>query len=244
MGPYQYLPADAPVTIGRGQAQRLAAHELSKSQYHDSGNAPGGQAGGVGGGVPSQQPTPGVSSPTPTPPPTQHGPSPHVSSILLIVLGAILLIVVGLLLLRHFGKPRSDVQKKTKSAARGSAAEEQLTGAAAHRRDAELAARRGAWDEAIRERFRAVIATLDERGLLPERADRTADEAARDAGHVVPRHAAALSMAARFFDDVEYGELVGSPEGYELISTVDEHLVRGDLDAGAEQPAAASEAAR
>jgi Domain of unknown function (DUF4129) len=225
-GPYP----SAPASISRRQAQQLAAHELGKSQYHDPSNAPSGQSGGVGGGgIPSGQPTPTASVPSP-PPSAQHAPSAHVGSVLLIVIAAIVLVVVGLLIFRHFGKPRADVKPKSARSA-GGAFDDQLTGAAAHRRDAEAAARRGRWDEAIRERFRAVIATLDERGLLPERRDRTADEAARDAGYVLPEHAAALATAARSFDDVEYGELVGSEAGYALISAVDEQVAQARVSA-------------
>src|SRR5947209_3905918 len=88
---------------------------------------------------------------------------------------------------------------------------------AQYHRSAAQAAAGGDFAEAIRERFRAVIATLDERGLLPERADRTADEAAADAGAILPTHAEVLVAAARAFDEVEYGEYVGTPEAYAVI---------------------------
>src|SRR5581483_1880118 len=146
--------------------------------------------------------------------------------VLIVILGAALLLI-----LRKIGKPRRGKDKKDKpKKAEGSKGSKEpagpvripLTGAALHRHNAEQAAGAEDWQEAIRERFRAVIGVLDERGLLPERRDRTADEAARDAGRLLPEHAEALSEAARAFDEVEYGEYAGTPQGYAVIRRVDE----------------------
>ncbi len=201
---------DTPVTVSSDQARQMAIRELSKSQYH---NAP-------------LTPSPSPSTTTPSPPPPPHVPSAsHGLTVVLIILAVFVLVIAVLLVLRWLGKPRTAKKAKSESDKRKNAdglAEEVLTGAARHRRDAELAAASGDWAEAIRERFRAVIGTLDERGLLPERADRTADEAARDAGAILPGHGAALEAAARAFDEVEYGEYVGTAAGYAVISEVDE----------------------
>jgi hypothetical protein len=208
---------DAPVVVDSGQAQQMAQRELAKPQYHvHQGTA-----------QPFQLPSAGVSASSPaTPPQTQHSSSAgHAGVIVLVILGAAVLVVVVVLLLRWLGRPRTEktAKEKTEKQKPGTvAAEEILFGAARHRRDAQLAADSGNWAEAIRERFRAVIATLDERGLLPERPERTADEAARDAGALLPAHAGVLNAAARAFDDVEYGEYVGTAEGYRLISEVDD----------------------
>lgn len=204
--------ADTPVTVTSDQARQLAIHELSKPEYHAS---------------PSPSPSP--STAVPSPPPHAHlGSSNHALTIALIVVAIILLLIAVLLFVRWLGRPRTSKKRKSDSAKAGSGGGtigEMLTGAARHRRDAELAAAAGNWAEAIRERFRAVIATLDERGLLPERADRTADEAARDAGAILPAHSGILAAAARAFDEVEYGEYVGSADAYAVISNVDK-LVR------------------
>jgi Domain of unknown function (DUF4129) len=213
------LTAGAPMTPGRDSAQQAAAQELAQGKYHLT-PSPSPSA-------PSASPTPSVASPSPTPTPA---PSKHHSSTGTILLVILLIVVLGtvlLLILRRIGKPRKDEkQKKTdKSARRAAEAPEiPLTGAALQRHNAELAARAGDWQEAIRGRFRAVIATLDERSLLPERKDRTADEAARDAGALLPEHAPALLDAVRAFDEVEYGEYLGTPEGYAVISAVDEAI--------------------
>lgn len=209
-----------PETPGRQDAQQRAAQELAQGKYHLQ-PSPSPSAAST-----SPTPTPSVSSPSPTP---THAPA-HDSGTGTIVLVVLLIIVLGtalLLLLRKMGKPRKGNATKTKKPKHlaGGASETPLFGAALHRHNAELAARGGDWQEAIRERFRAVIATLDERGLLPERGDRTADEAARDAGALLPEHADALREAARAFDEVEYGDYLGTPEGYAVIGAVDEAVV-------------------
>jgi hypothetical protein len=174
-------------------------------------------------GSPTTQPGTAATS---APPRTQQPTNTHISTILLVVVGAIVLVILALLVLRQFGRPRSEprTSRRAKTGTDATAFNERLRGAAAHRRSAALAAECGEWAEAIRERFRAIIAALDERGLLPERTDRTAGEAARDAGYVLPAHATALNTAARSFDEVEYGEQLGSPDGYAVISAVDDQV--------------------
>jgi hypothetical protein len=209
-----------PVTPNRAQGQQQATRELAQGKYHVTPSPSPSN--------PSPTPTPSVStpSPTPTPKPSHHS---STGTILLIVL---LIIVVGiavLLILRKIGKPRGDKSAKSDKPKHlaGSASEIPLFGAALHRHNAEQAAKGGDWQQAIRERFRAVIAVLDEQSLLPERKDRTADEAAHDAGALLPEHAAALRDAARAFDEVEYGDYLGTPDGYAVIGAVDEAIRNG-----------------
>lgn len=226
------MAADAAETPGRQDAQQRAARELGQGKYHEQ-PAPSASTA-------SNSPTPTVASPSPTP---TQAPAHHSSTgtILLVILLIVVLGTALLLLLRKMGKPRKDHKSGDKAPKHlaGSAAEVPLTGAALHRHNAERAAGYGDWQQAIRERFRAVIATLDERGLLPERRDRTADEAARDAGDLLPEHAAALRDAARAFDEVEYGEYLGAPEGYAVISAVDQAVTAADLARAAAGRAAA-----
>jgi hypothetical protein len=77
--------------------------------------------------------------------------------------------------------------------------------AARHRAAADAHAAEGRWDEAVRERFRAIVRALEERAVLDVRAGRTADEAAAEAGRALPDAAADLRTAAATFDDVHYG---------------------------------------
>jgi hypothetical protein len=213
---------DAPVTVSSSKAQQLAEHELQKPQYHFQ-NQPHASL------SPSPSPTP--SSPTPSPPPQHSSSHKDVGTIVAVVLAIVLLLVLAVMILRRLTRKRdedeSDEKRKKKRRGGGpdGPGEEILTGSARMRRDAEAAARSGDWETAIRERFHAVVTLLDERGLLPERPERTADEAAFDAGLVLPAHAQVLSAAARAFDDVEYGEYQGTAEGYELISRVDDAVL-------------------
>ena len=78
------------------------------------------------------------------------------------------------------------------------------------RADATAAAARGEWARAAADWFRAVVRGLEERTVLDERPGRTADEAARSAGHRLPALVADLEAGARLFDDVVYG---GRPAG-------------------------------
>ena len=217
--------AAVPVTPNRAQGQQQAGQELAQGKYHVTPSPSPSSA--------SPTPTPTVSTPSPTP---TSSPAHH-SSTGTIVLVILLIVVVGiavLLILRKIGKPRggkSEKAEKPKHLA-GGASEVPLFGAALHRHNAEQAAKGGDWQEAIRERFRAVIAVLDEQSLLPERKDRTADEAARDAGELLPEHAAALRDAARAFDEVEYGDYLGTAEGYAVIGTVDEAIRNGTVVRG------------
>ncbi|GAA4549398.1 DUF4129 domain-containing protein [Amycolatopsis samaneae] len=99
-------------------------------------------------------------------------------------------------------------------------------GAAEHRRASEAAAARGDFAEAVRERFRAVVRDLEERAVLDVRSGRTADEAAAEAGAVLPELAEALAEAARRFDDVHYGGRPGTEESYRFLSDVDDRCRR------------------
>jgi hypothetical protein len=77
--------------------------------------------------------------------------------------------------------------------------------AADHRRAADAFAADGRWDEAVTERLRAIVRSLEERAVIDERPGRTAGEAAADAGRALPELAADLRAGARVFDDVRYG---------------------------------------
>ncbi len=101
-----------------------------------------------------------------------------------------------------------------------------LRSAADHRRAADAHAAAGRWTEAVQERMRAVVRSLEERTLLDPRPGRTADEAAAEAAVSLPDHAADLRAAARAFDDVTYGGRTGRPETYERLRALDSTLDR------------------
>ncbi|MFF1343982.1 DUF4129 domain-containing protein [Streptomyces sp. NPDC058290] len=103
---------------------------------------------------------------------------------------------------------------------------ETLRSAADHRTAAAAHAAAGHWTEAVQERMRAVVRSLEERTLLDPRPGRTADEAAAEAALSLPDHAAALRTAARTFDDVTYGGRPGDEAMYARLHTLDTTLAR------------------
>ncbi|MEV6908639.1 DUF4129 domain-containing protein [Amycolatopsis sp. NPDC051071] len=95
-----------------------------------------------------------------------------------------------------------------------------------HRKSADDAAARGDFDDAVRERFRAVVRSLEERALLDEKSGRTADEAAVEAGRLLPEVADLLRAGARLFDDVHYGGIPATEAGYRSLSELDDRCRR------------------
>lgn len=101
-----------------------------------------------------------------------------------------------------------------------------LRSAADHRATADAHAAAGRWTEAVQERMRAVVRSLEERTLLDPRPGRTADEAATEAAVSLPEHGDDLRAAARAFDDVTYGGRTGDPDTYDRLRTLDLTLER------------------
>lgn len=126
--------------------------------------------------------------------------SPWVGLLVLLVLVAVLVVVVRRRTgpLAHAGRRDGTLFARTEQSS------------AEHRAAADRCAAAGDWTGAVRERLRAVVRSLEERALLDPRPGRTADEAAAEAGQVLPGCAAGLLSAARRFDDVVYG---GRPAG-------------------------------
>jgi hypothetical protein len=71
-----------------------------------------------------------------------------------------------------------------------------------------------------------VVRSLEERALLDARPGRTADEAAADAGRVLPAHADRLRAAAQEFDAVTYGGRRAGEQTYRDLSGLDHDLER------------------
>ncbi|MCX4778760.1 DUF4129 domain-containing protein [Streptomyces sp. NBC_01264] len=193
--------------IGREAAREAARHELSKPAYHE--NDPGlvqralnrfwdwvGELFDHASGA-----TPG-------------GP------LGLLAIAVFVLLVVAALWWR-LGAPR-----RTASRAAGTLFDDGVRSAADHRATAEALAGEGRWSEAVQERMRAVVRSLEERTLLDPRPGRTADEAATEAARSLPSHATALRTAARTFDDVTYGAHPATPEMYTALTTLDQALSR------------------
>ncbi|MEV7088790.1 DUF4129 domain-containing protein [Streptomyces sp. NPDC093085] len=93
--------------------------------------------------------------------------------------------------------------------------------AAEHRTAAEAHAAAHRWTEAVQERMRALVRSLEERALLDPRPGRTADEAASEAARALPGHADRLRTAAREFDDVTYGGRTADEPTYLRLRDLD-----------------------
>ncbi|WP_369235905.1 DUF4129 domain-containing protein [Streptomyces sp. R21] len=98
--------------------------------------------------------------------------------------------------------------------------------AAEHRAAAEAHAAQGHWNQAVQERMRAVVRSLEERALLDPRPGRTADEAAAEAGRALPSQADRLRGAAHDFDDVTYGGRAADSSAYHRLTELDHDLER------------------
>ncbi|MFG2722657.1 DUF4129 domain-containing protein [Streptomyces sp. NPDC048416] len=108
----------------------------------------------------------------------------------------------------------------------GSVFDDRPRSAGEHRAAAETHATAHRWNEAVQERMRAIVRSLEERALLDPRPGRTADEAAAEAGRPLPGHADRLRAAARAFDDVTYGGRTADEASYVRLRDLDKDLER------------------
>jgi hypothetical protein len=93
-----------------------------------------------------------------------------------------------------------------------------------HREAAENAALHHDFDTALRERFRAVLRGLEQRGMLEVRRSRTARETADDATTALPLEAAPeLHPAAHSFDEVVYGGRHATEDEYRRLEYADRY---------------------
>lgn len=98
-----------------------------------------------------------------------------------------------------------------------------------HRERAERAAARGDHAEAVRERLRAVVRELEDRGVVEPRPGRTADEVAAEAGAVLPGLAGSLREGVRVFDEVWYGGRPADASSYAVLVGLDERVAAARL---------------
>jgi hypothetical protein len=136
----------------------------------------------------------------------------------LIVLVVVVLVLVVVIRLRVGGLARTRRRRSAPVFAAPPVSAEE------YRAAAERAFATGNPDEAVRERFRAIVRGLEERGVLDERSGRTAHEAAAEAGALLPDPAERLRTAATLFDDVHYGGRPATAEGYRSLTDLDRAL--------------------
>lgn len=196
-----HASSDIPVDTPRVPAREAARHELSKPMYHE--NDPNLLQRGLDrlwewlGDLFSE-----VSNTAP------GGP------LGLIVL---VLVVIGLAaaLWWRLGTP----QRSTRPA--DALFDDSPRSAAEHRTAAEAHAAAHRWDEAVQERMRAIVRSLEERALLDPRPGRTADEVAAEAGRSLPTHALPLRAAAQEFDAITYGGRNTGRQAYLIVRDLD-----------------------
>ncbi|KJK33065.1 hypothetical protein UK23_47695 [Lentzea aerocolonigenes] len=194
--------SDVPVDLDRDEAREAAARELGNPAYVSDDPNPIERAfhwvleklGALFAGV--------------------GGMSGITAITVLVVVAVILVIVIRLRVGRSFRAARSA----------GSVFGGKVMTAAEHRAAAERAAAAGDLAEAVRERFRAVVRELEQRGVLDPRAGRTVDEVAIEAGQALPVLADDLRGAAVQFDDVWYGGKPATAQGYQRLVSVDDRV--------------------
>ncbi|ULR51108.1 DUF4129 domain-containing protein [Streptomyces deccanensis] len=205
--PLSWLSADEPpVTLPRDPAREAARRELSKGMYHE--NDPSWYERAQDAFWDWLDKVFGAAS-TATPGGTLG----------LVVIVLAVLALVGALWWR-LGTPRRA------PASSAVLFDDRPRSAAEHRAAAEAQAAQGHWNQAVQERMRAVVRSLEERALLDVRPGRTADEAASEAGAVLPAHADRLHTAARDFDDVTYGGRSAAEGTYRRLAALDTDLER------------------
>ena len=182
--------ADAPATPGAQEAREAAEAELAKPAYHPVPNLLGRLWRWL---VEHLDPTTAI----PGIPPLLSG-----LIVLLVLVTCIILLVVLLRRFRPVGRSRR---------ASGRLFDDERD-ARALARAADAAAERGDWDTAVVERFRAIIRSLDERGLIEDYPGMTAHEAAALGSGALEALGEELTRAAALFDAVRYGEVVSTEE--------------------------------
>ena len=137
-----------------------------------------------------------------------------------LVITVVVLVALIALLVWKVGLPRLNARRKDAAVGADS------TQPPDHYRSAADAAADGAdWLVAIRERFRAVVRSLEDLTVLDPRPARTAWEVARLATRLVPSARGALDGAATVFNDVMYGEVVATAEMYRQLCGWDDEIV-------------------
>lgn len=192
--------------IGRDPAQRLARDELSRAIYHRQ-SAPQAIAHFISSLL--AKVFDGISQVTPG------------GGWTVVALVALVVIIVGVIVAR-IGPLAPSARRSVPLLDAGT---RPLT--ARQLRDASAgSAAEGDYSNAILQRLRAIATSLEERGVLPPDAGRTADELAAQAGRLFPARGGDLAVAARLFDQVRYGDGTGTPDGYERLRALDDALTR------------------
>jgi len=197
-----WLPTDVPIDIGRDDAHHAAVEELSDPGYAAAQPSLLSRIFGWIGDRISEL-LDGISNTVPG----------GIFGLLVLVIVVVVLVVAIRLKTGKLGRAAKQGFRVFDSPMRS---------ADEYRAAAEEAALRGDFEEAVRERFRAVVRALEQRALLDARSARTADEAAAAAGRLLPGCAESLRAGATIFDDVRYGNRKATEEGYRRLVELDD----------------------
>jgi hypothetical protein len=198
--------------IGRDEGQRLARQELSRGIYHqvsvsqDVINAIGSFVRRIFDDL--SQATPGGSW-----------------SVVALVGLAVVIVAVVAARIGPLAGPARRPDPLTDPGARALSAR-QL------REAAEASAATGDYSAAILQRLRAVAASCEERGILVPDVGRTADELATQVALRLPGQRAELAAAAALFDQIRYGDGVGTSDGYQRLCQLDAAVGRAEPSGG------------
>ncbi len=192
--------------IGRDQAQRLARAELSKAIYHQE-SIPHAIVHAIGSFL--QKIFDSVSQVTP---------GGGWSVVALVGLAVAIVAAVA----TQVGPLAGPARRATLLADPGT----RPLSARELREAAEASAATGNYSAAILARLRAVATSCEERGILVPDVGRTADELATQLGTRLPERRADLAVAAGLFDQVRYGDGVGTPDGYRRLRDLDAEVGR------------------
>ncbi len=182
------LAADVPATPGAQEAREAAVEELSKPAYHPRPSLLDQVWQWLSAHLRLSQVIPGA---------------PGWLSVLIVVVALAVLLGLLVLLLRR-------VTLAGRSRRRGASLFDDDRDSAALTQAADQAARSGDWATAVVERFRAIIRSLDERGLIDDYPGMTAHEAAEVSATALGTLGGELRQAANLFDSVRYGEVVST----------------------------------
>lgn len=207
------LAADVPATPDAEEAREAAVRELSKRVYHERPSLLEQIWAWLDEHLRLSQIVPGA---------------PAWLSFLIVALAVAALLALLVLLARRFTLTSRARRTSTPLF-------DDERDAAALTRAADEAARAGDWASAVVERFRAIIRSLDERGLIEDYPGMTAHEAAAVSVAALGSLGPELSRAADLFDSVRYGKVVST-------AAQDEWMRRLASDIAQARPASAREA--
>lgn len=188
--PLGRLPVDVPATPDADSARQAAEHELSKPVYSDQPSLVEMILTWLNEHLHPADLIPGLPA---------WASWAIVITVFITLIGSLLYVLTRVSLARRARRARTGLFDDARDAA-------------SLIRAADAAATRGDYATAVVERFRAIIRSLDERGLVEDYPGMTAQEASVLAATALPDLAGAFHQAGNLFDAVRYGEVVSTPE--------------------------------